>query len=435
VTSGHISGLTDGEAVGIQVFDKPTAGSWTRALGLDTGPVSFRDCYDEEFYEDEKEAVFRRSWLNIGHVSSLPRRGSYFTKELEFLNVSILVIRGMDDEVRAFHNVCSHRGNRLMWDEYPTRESKGMCRQLACKYHGWRFGLDGAIQYVHNSPEFFDLEADKLALPKINCDVWAGFVYINLEKEPGQSLRDFLGPEVVKLESYPFDKMTRTYSFETVVDANWKLFMDAFQELYHIPYVHGKVTNNALPQTGVDKIPFMVPFFGAYGRHRLLTSAGRQGNANVRARRDIDALFEANFIGTDYTPDVGPLGDGINPAGVHPWGVDSWQMYPNFVFIAWASNYWYTYRYWPLSATSHKFEWSVSFAEPTTTRERLAQEHALVMMREGVLQDANTLEATQLGLMSGARDEFYICDQEVAIRHLHHVVQEAVDAYRCEKGE
>lgn len=434
MTGPHISGLTEAEGQGIQTFPKPQPGSWTEALGLDTGPVSFRDSYDEAFYEDEKEAVFRRSWLNIGHVDQLPRNGTYFTKELAFLGVSVLVVRTIDGEVRAFHNVCSHRGNKLMWDEDPSKESQGNCRQISCKYHGWRYGLDGAVSYVHNAPEFFDLKADDLALPRIHCDVWAGFVFVHLAEQPGQTLREFLGPDVEKLESYPFDRMPRTYTFETVVDANWKLFVDAFQELYHIPYVHGKVTNNAQPQTGVDKIPFMVPYFGTFGKHRLLTSAGRKGNVKVRARRPIDALFGANFIGTDHTPDVGPLGDGINPAGVDPWGVDSWQIYPNFVFIAWASNYWYTYRYWPLSATSHKFEWTVSFAEPATPRERLAQEHALVMMREGVLQDANTLQATQMGIMSGARDDFYVCDQEVAIRHLHQVVQDDVAAYRSEKG-
>ena len=434
MTEAHLSGLTEGEAAGIQDFPKPAAGSWTEALGLSTGPLSFEDCFDEQFYADEKEAVFRRNWLNVGRVDQLPRDGSYFTKELEFLGQSIIVMRSMDGEVRAFHNVCSHRGNKLLWDEYPNEESSGMCRQIACKYHGWRYDTEGQVTYVHNAPEFFGLDADRLALPPVHCDTWAGYVFINLEDEPSQSLRDFLGPDAVKLESYPFEKMDRTYTFETVVNANWKLFMDAFQELYHIPYVHGKVTNNALPQTGVDKIPFMVPFFGAFGKHRLLTSAGRKGNANVRVRKPIDALFGANFIGTDEVPDVGPLGDGINPAGIDPWGVDSWQMYPNWVFIAWGSNYWYTYRYWPLSATSHKFEWTVSFARPKNIRERLAQEHALVMMREGVLQDANTLEATQAGLMSGARTNFFVCDQEVAIRHLHEVVQADVDAYRAEVG-
>jgi phenylpropionate dioxygenase-like ring-hydroxylating dioxygenase large terminal subunit len=434
-TAPHISGLTEAEAAGIQIFEKPAPGTWTEALGLSTGPVSFEDDFDPEFYEDEIEAVFKRSWLNVGRMDQLPRKGTYFTKELEFLKLSALIIRGMDDEVRAFHNVCSHRGNKLMWDDYPAKESQGSCRQIACKYHGWRFDLEGQINYVHNAPEFFDLKAEDLALPKINCEVWAGFIYINLEETPRQSLREFLGPDVVKLESYPFEDMPRVYRFATEVEANWKLFMDAFQELYHVPYVHGKVTNAALEQTGVDKVPQMIPFFGAFGKSRLMTSGGYTANKGVRQRRAIDELFQANFIGTDYTPEVGPLGDGINPAGIEPWGVDSWQLWPNFVFIAWRSNYWYTYHYWPISPTRHRFEWVVGFAEPTTIRERLAQEHALVMMREGILQDANTLEATQMGIMSQGRKLFYLADQEVAVRHLHEMVKHDVEAYRAEQGK
>ncbi|MCA9503453.1 MAG: aromatic ring-hydroxylating dioxygenase subunit alpha [Myxococcota bacterium] len=430
----HLSGLTEAEAAGIQIFEKPAPGSWTEALGLDTGAMSFEDSFDPEFYEDEKEAVFRRNWLNLGRIEQLPRRGTFFTKELEFLGVSILVVRDLEDRIRAFHNVCSHRGNKLMWDRDPSKESRGNCRQIACKYHGWRYRLDGEIDYVHNAPEFFDLDPARLKLPPIHLELWAGFIWINLEQEPRQSLREFLTPTVAKLETYPFEKMTRVYTFQSEINANWKLFMDAFQELYHVPYVHGKVTNAALEQTGVDKVPQMIPFFGTYGKHRLMTSGGANANQAVRARRPIDALFQANFIGTDYTPDVGPLGDGVNPAGIENWGVDSWQFYPNFVIITWKSNYWYTYHYWPTGPTSHRFEWTVAFAEPTNTRERLAQEHALVMMREGILQDANTLEATQMGIMSRARNDYYLCDQEVALRHLHTVIQDDVAAYRAEKG-
>ena len=426
----HVSGLTEAEAAGIQVFDKPEAGTWTEALGLGTGPVSFKDSYDPEFYELEKEAVFRRSWLNLGRVEQLPRPGTYFTRELEFLGVSILVVRDLQGEIRAFHNVCSHRGNKLMWNEDPAEESRGSCRAIACKYHGWRYGLDGQIDYVHNAAEFFDLKAERLALPRIHLDTWAGWLWINLEKEPRQSLREFLTPTVAKVEEYPFEKMTQSYHFQADIEANWKLYMDAFQELYHVPYVHGKLNNPTVPQTGVDKIPFMVPFFDVYGKHRVMTSGGPGANQKIRTRYPGDALFGGGFFGTDYCPDVGPLGGGVNPGKVKVWGVDSWQLYPNFAILTWNRNHYFTYHYWPLSPTRHRFVWSLNYFPPANTRERLAQEHAANVIREFALQDANTLEATQQGIVSGARDEFYLNDQEVAVRHLHHVVQQDVDDYR-----
>lgn len=432
ITEPHISGLTEIEATGMQQFPKPGAGSWTESFGLDTGPVSFHDNYDPEFYELEKEAVFRRSWLYMGRAEQLPRRGSYFTKELEFLGVSLLVIRGMDDQIRAFHNVCSHRGNRVVWDDFPDKETSGTCRQLACKYHGWRYDLEGQINYVHNAPEFFDLDAEKLSLPKVHCEEWAGFVFINLLETPLQSLREFLGPDVEKLESYPFAKMSQHHRLESRIKANWKLYMDAFQELYHVPFVHGLMNNPAVPATGIDKVPFMVPAFSVHGKHRCLTSGGPFANKKVRSGRPVEDIFRGDFFGQMDAPDIGPLGDGVNPSGIQPWGLDSWQIYPNLVILPWVQNWYVTYEYWPVARNEHRFIVSGNFVPPTTARERVAQEHAFVTMKDFQMMDANTLEATQLGLESGGRSKFHLCDQEVLIRHLHQVVQDDVEAYRQE---
>lgn len=427
-----LTSLTEAEAAGIQVFEKPAVGSWTEALGLDKGPVSMKDSYDPEFYELEKEAVFRRSWLNVGRVDDLPRRGTYFTKELEFLGASVLVIRGMDDEIRAFHNVCSHRGNKLMWTGDPSEDSRGSCRQIACKYHGWRFALDGEVSYVHNAPEFFDLRAEDLALPKIHCEVWAGFIFVNLSPEPREGLREFLTPTVARLESYPFDKMKRMWRFGGVIDSNWKIFLDAFQEIYHVPYVHAQMNNPTAPVTGTDKVPAMVASFAAYGKHRLFTSGGHLANKNVVGPRPLDTVFNCGLFGPNDVPDIGPLGDGVNPTGVQGWGLDSWQIYPNLVVLLWAHNHYFTYHYWPVSARSHRFEFSIYAVPPETARERLALEHNMHTVRDFAFQDASTLAATQRALESGARDDFYLGDQEVLVRHLHTVVQNDVESYRRE---
>jgi phenylpropionate dioxygenase-like ring-hydroxylating dioxygenase large terminal subunit len=433
MTAAHIKGLTEAEAAGIDLFEKPKPGTWTEAFGLDTDPVDFRESWDPQFYELEREAVFRRSWLQVGRVETLPRLGTYFTKELEFLGLSVLLVRGMDGEIRAFHNVCSHRGNKLMWDDYPAKESKGSCRQIACKYHGWRYDLDGEINYVHNAPEFFDLKAEDLALPKIHVDTWAGFIFINLEKEPRQTLRDYLTPTVAKLESYPFQKMTQTYVLESEINANWKVLMDAFQEIYHLPYLHATLNNaGGDPETTVDRIPVMMPYFAAFERHRLSTSGGPNANQRAMGKRPIDALFRAGFFGPDYTPDVGPLGDGVNPGGLEKWGIDSWKIYPNFEILTYCRNFYVAYSYWPLSSSTHRFTATLNFVPPTSFRERLAQEHTVMTVREFAIQDVNTLEAIQRSIESGVRDKFNLCDQEVLIRHLRQTIRDDVEAYQRE---
>jgi glycine betaine catabolism A len=434
VTNVHIRGLTEGEAAGIQHFDKPKPGTWTEAFGLDTGPVPLHDCFDPEFFELEKEAVFRRSWLYAGRVQELPRKGSYLTKELTFLGVSVLVMRGMDDEIRAFHNVCSHRGNRLVWDDFPDRETSGNCRQLACKYHGWRYGLDGEINYVHNAPEFFDLKAEELALPKIHCEVWAGFIFINLMDEPTQNLRDSLGEDICKLESYPFDKLTQHYRFEAIVDSNWKIIMDAFQELYHVPYVHGKMNNPTAAATGIDKVPFMMPEFHIFGKHRLYVSGGPFVNDAARGGRPLDRAFSSTFYGPVRKADVGDLGDGINPGQYEFWGLDSWQIYPNLDILIWNPNWYLTYEYQPVDANHHKFIWNAYFAPPRDMRERLAQEHTVHSVREFAIQDTGAVAAMQHGLRHGVKDSYEFCDQEVLARHLHHHIYADVDAYLMEQS-
>ena len=161
--------------------EKPAEGSWTAHYPeLGTEPMSYEDSISPEFYELEREAIFKRSWLNVGRVEQLPRKGSYFTKELAVANTSVVIVRDMDGEVRAFHNICRHRGNKLVWTDFPREESSGSCRQFVCKYHGWKYELDGACSFVQQESEFFDLDKADYGLVPVHCDVWSGFIFVNL---------------------------------------------------------------------------------------------------------------------------------------------------------------------------------------------------------------------------------------------------------------
>ena len=89
---------------------------------LGTGPVNYEDSISEEFFAAERKAVFENSWLCIGRTERLPKKGSFFTRELPGRLASIVVTRGLDDSVYAFHNVCAHRGNKVVWQEHPQDE-------------------------------------------------------------------------------------------------------------------------------------------------------------------------------------------------------------------------------------------------------------------------------------------------------------------------
>ena len=95
-------------------WPKPEEGSWTEHFQLGTEPISYEDSISPEFYELEREAIFKQTWLNVGRVEQLPRTGSYFTKELVVARTSVIVVRDKEGGVRAFYNVCRHRGNKLV---------------------------------------------------------------------------------------------------------------------------------------------------------------------------------------------------------------------------------------------------------------------------------------------------------------------------------
>jgi phenylpropionate dioxygenase-like ring-hydroxylating dioxygenase large terminal subunit len=412
-------------------FAKPAEGTWTEHYPeLGTEPVAYHDSTSPEFYALEREAVFKRAWLNVGRVEQLPRAGSSFTKELQVAKTSLILVRDRAGDVRAFHNICRHRGNKLVWNDDPRAETQGTFRQFVCKYHGWRYDLDGSLAFVQQEHEFFDLDKSCHGLVPVHCDVWAGFIFVNLAKEPEQTLREFLGPMVTALEGYPFDRMTERFAYRTEVRANWKLFMDAFAEFYHAPVLHAKQSRERYAAAG-QKFGFEAPYYRIEGPHRLVSTSGvRNWEMGDDAVKPSEVLTRGGLFGPWDKPDLGEMPPGLNPGRCDPWGLDSFQMFPNFVILIWNQGWYLTYHYWPTSYNTHVFEGNVYFLPARTPRERVAHEMTAVTFKEFALQDGNTLEATQLSLETRAVDHFHLNDQEILLRHLHKVVGDWVDDYQ-----
>src|SRR4029079_3680029 len=151
------------------------------------------------------------TWLNVGRVEQLPRAGSYFTRELDAARTSVVIVRDTEGEVRAFHNMCRHRGNKLVWSDYPGEEVSGTCRQFTCKYHAWRYSLEGDLTVVQQEGEFFDLDKADYGLVSVRCEVWEGFIFINFDHD-AIPLTEYLGDFAKGLEGYPFHELTEPYS-------------------------------------------------------------------------------------------------------------------------------------------------------------------------------------------------------------------------------
>jgi len=414
-------------------FTKPAEGSWTEHYPeLGTGLVSYADSVSPEVYEREREAIFARTWLNVGRIEQLPKVGSYFTRELDAARTSVVVVRASQDEVRAFHNICRHRGNKLVWQDFPLEETSGTCRQFTCKYHGWRYNLEGECTFVQQESEFFDLDRQDFGLASVQTEVWEGFIFVNLDPRNTTPLRDYLGKFAKGIEGYPFHELTQVHRYRAEVGSNWKLFIDAFTEFYHAPILHAKQSvaeeSRRLTDVGYEALAYELD-----GPHGMVSTwTGPTPPKDLSLVKPIERTVRSGLFGPWDKPDLGldELPPALNPTGSKLWGLDSFLFFPNFMLLIWKQNWVITYHYWPTSYNTHIFEGTCYFAPPKNGRDRLAQELAVVTFKEYALQDGNTLEATQTMLESRTPiTTFPLNDQEILLRHLHTTAQRFVDEH------
>jgi len=268
-------------------FAKPAEGSWTEKYPeLGTGPVSYEDSIAPEHYELERKAIFGRTWLNVGRIEQLLRTGSYFTREIAAAGTSVVVIKATDGEVHAFHNICRHRGNKLVWSNYPGEETSGTCRQFTCKYHGWRYSPEGELTFVQQESELFNLDRSEYGLAQVQVELWEGFIFVNLNPENTTPLKEYMGKFGAGLEGYPFHEMTQVYKYRADIRSNWKLYIDAFAEFYHAPVLHARQyvsdESRKLSSYGFEGLHYELD-----GPHGMVSSWGGMAPPNQADRADI----------------------------------------------------------------------------------------------------------------------------------------------------
>ena len=193
-------------------------------------PITTDRYYSREFMDREWEKVWTKTWQIACLSKELQKPGDYVTTELG--HESILCTMSKDGKVRAFYNVCQHRGMELMPDRC------GNVKRLTCPYHGWAYDMDGTLRFVPDEADFAQgSPCGKLNLVEIPSEIWAGFVWYNMD-ENCAPLKDYLGPIADQIDSYPMEEMTRTLWVTIEGDFNWKLVQDNFSESYHVPFVH-----------------------------------------------------------------------------------------------------------------------------------------------------------------------------------------------------
>jgi choline monooxygenase len=187
--------------------------------------------FDEGIAELENSAVFGKTWQAVGRADQVQKSGQFLTADIA--GDPIVVVRGEDSQLRAFYNVCRHHAAAVV------TEAQGCARQFRCPYHGWTYGIDGALKGMVEFDGVCDFERSANGLIPVHVDTWENFVFVNLDPDAG-SLANFLGgipPIVVPLQLKKklryFDR--RTYTLQ----CNWKVYVDNYLDGgYHVPHAH-----------------------------------------------------------------------------------------------------------------------------------------------------------------------------------------------------
>src|SRR5438309_6474267 len=190
--------------------------------------------HDPEFLEAEKKAFLRAAPEVVCHESEIREPGEW--RSLEYLGESVIVLRGDDGEVRAFANVCRHRGSRLV-------DGPGGCaRVLTCPYHAWSYGRDGRLVGVPHRDEYPGLQTAELGLVPVALERWRGFLFVTLE--PGApSVAAMMEPYEAEVAPYRFEDL-RAIGRVTLRPRplNWKTIADNYSDGLHIPVGHPGLT-------------------------------------------------------------------------------------------------------------------------------------------------------------------------------------------------
>jgi phenylpropionate dioxygenase-like ring-hydroxylating dioxygenase large terminal subunit len=204
------------------------------------------------FLELERQELFRKQWVCVGHAGALASVGDYFTAEL--VEEPLLVVRDSPAAIRVLSNVCRHRGS-------PVAQGAGNAARFVCGYHGWTYALDGRLLAAPLIREGEHFAKKTCALPRFATEVWQGYIFVNLD-----GLAPPLAPALAPLEpyirNYHPEQQHFLYETEEVWNTNWKCLVENFMEGYHLSPLHAKTLHPVTPTALCEKLPDGPAFTG-----------------------------------------------------------------------------------------------------------------------------------------------------------------------------
>ena len=388
-----------------------------------------------EFMKLEWERIWTKVWLLGGRSDDIKEPGDYICTDIG--KESVLIVRQHDGSVRAFPNICLHRGNKLRPEGY------GNVEHFRCMYHHWTYGLDGHIDCIPDLDTFPQGGPKAGRLPSYPCAEWGSFVWFSLNPDV-EPLADYLEPIQRHLEPYHAERMAWTRDITVEWDCNWKASVDAFNETYHVQGIHPQL------QWYLDDVNVQIDCYERHNRYlipfatisprvalpssippaiyEIMVNAGMdpaeyEGRVSD-IRRDVQ-LFKRKH-GASQGKDYSDLNDDQLTDDYH------YMIFPNVSLNVHADDI-MMFRQRPHATDPNKMYYDIwMFAlvpEGEPWPERPAHKrfkHGDKSIGQVLDQDAFNLPTVQAGMHSDAFPGLWIGDQEMRIRHFHKVIDDYI---------
>jgi len=322
-----------------------------------------KDAYvDPAFARCEEERLWPYVWQLACRLEEIPKVGDYYTYDI--IDDSIIVVRTGEDSIKAYHNACTHRG-------LPLTQSVGHADYFHCRYHGWKFSLDGECTDIIDRQDWSGcLTGDDVNLREVKVGTWGGAVFINMGLD-WQPLEEFIRPVSDQCDKFEFEKLRYAWYKTLIVPANWKQVLEAFNEFYHVQQTHpqlltftndysksvglgrhGRVSfaaEGAVPLKRSDRLPpkevsdyrdYVLDFVEKYNRDlgAMVTEHHTRAAERLRTEVAADASPEevlakwGQFTVEEAAADGVEWPKELTPEYLERSGLD-WHVFPNTIFL------------------------------------------------------------------------------------------------------
>jgi phenylpropionate dioxygenase-like ring-hydroxylating dioxygenase large terminal subunit len=337
---------------------------------------------DPDFFELEKQTIFRSSWQLVCHLSDLPKPGDYHT--FDFLGESVVAVRGTDDQVRSFHNVCRHRASRLL--DGP----KGHCGgRITCPYHAWTYALDGRLIAVPHRETFQGLQLEAHGLVPLDQEVFMGFIFVRFASG-GPSVREMAQPYVHEMAAYRFEDLVPqgrvTLRPRSV---NWKNVADNYSDGLHINVAHPGLTRLFGKSYGIEAQEWIDKMWGTL--------------RDTPSKRWSERLYQTLLPRVDFLP----------PERQRLWTY--FKLWPNVAFDIYPDQIDFM-QFLPISPTETMIR-EIAYVHPDERREMRAARYLNWRINRRVnIEDKALIERVQAGMRSSSYSVGPLSSEEVCLR-------------------